>query len=143
MFSHREGKVLWLILSQCDLSWQVTDEAWIKAFLRKLIEEIRMMPLPSVCSYKFEHSSLELSGVSVTQLLAESHVSIHPYRGDISVHTWPGTQPKPSLTLVIYSCRNFRTDRVVKYVQRVMRPEMIDVRESERKYILCRKGNRG
>jgi S-adenosylmethionine/arginine decarboxylase-like enzyme len=112
----------------------------LKTFLRKLTEEIRMTPLPEVCSYRFEHTNPKLSGVSVTQLLAESHVSIHPCPGDISVHTWPETQPKPSLTLVIYSCRKFRMDKAIRYAQRVLRPEVIDVREAERKYVLCRKG---
>lgn len=141
MPQYNEGKVLWLILTECDVTWEPSDEAWCRMFLRKLVEEIRMTCLPAGCAYTFSHPDRDKAGVSATQILAESHVSIHPIPsgvGEASTHTWPEARSKPCLTIVVYSCRNFRTDRVVKYVQRILRPEIIDVRETERKYVLCK-----
>ena len=141
MPQYNEGKVLWLILTECDVTWESNDEAWCRTFLRKLVKEIRMQCLPSGCAHTFVSQDRKKAGVSATQLIAESHVSIHPLPagvGEVSMHTWPEARSKPCLSIVVYSCRDFRIDRVVRYVRRVLRPELIDVREAGRKYVLCK-----
>jgi len=70
-----------------------------------------------------------------TKLEHEARVSCR-----ILIETYQEVSPSPAMQIVVYSKKNFRTDRVVKYVQRILKPELIDVRESERKYVLCHKG---
>jgi S-adenosylmethionine/arginine decarboxylase-like enzyme len=141
MPQYNEGKVLWLILTECDLrNGEASDEEWIREYLRELVRKIRMTCLPASCSYTFKSPDPDKAGVSATQMLAESHVSVHPFwPGDVSMHTWPEARTRPCLTIVVYSCRKFRTDRVVKFVLRTLKPKTISVWETERKYTLCRK----
>lgn len=58
----------------------------------------------------------------------------------ILIETYTDIPHSRAMQIVVYAKKSFRTDRVVKYVQRILKPELIDVRESERKYVLCRKG---
>jgi hypothetical protein len=57
----------------------------------------------------------------------------------IIIQVFPDATPAPAMQIVIYSTKKFRTDRVVKLIKRTLEPELIDVRESERKYVLCHK----
>ena len=122
------GKCIWLILYGCQ-GLERMDERWCKQMLRRLAEdEIHMTLLPANCAHTLTHpEDPEKSGVSACQLIAESH---------LAVHTWPESR---GVTLLVYSCRKFKTHRLVRYVQRMFRPQIIDVREAERKYVLCRK----
>lgn len=59
---------------------------------------------------------------------------------NIFIETFPEVTPCPAVQIVVYAKKHFRTDHCVKFVQKVLKPELVDVRECERKYVLCHKG---
>jgi S-adenosylmethionine decarboxylase len=107
----KNGTHLILDLKGCKDLEKLSSKNFIKAFLLELVKitEMKAITKPSVLYY--EHEEREESGVTGFVIISDSH---------ISVHTYPF---KKSLYLDLFSCKNFNSDDVIKYVKGTFEPE--------------------
>ena len=99
-------------ISSSDLITEILDE------LPKLIN-MRTISEPQVIVYPGKNSSFDKGGISAFVLIAESHISIHTFKG------------YGFATVDVFSCKNFSVEKTEKYFI-----EKLEAKKVEKHFIM-------
>ena len=112
----KDGTHLIIDLKGCRNLEKLSDKRFIKNFLLELVGIAKMKAITKPNVLYYEHEDRRESGVTGFVIISDSH---------ISVHTYPF---KESLYLDLFSCKIFDSERIVRYIKDVFRPDSISDR---------------
>ena len=119
------GKHLILDLQSCNKK-KIGDANYLKAFLNKLVELIKMKAMTNPIILE---ATAEMPGLTGVVILATSHISIHTFTDTNHV------------AMDVFSCKDFQESVVTEYVEQELNPERFDTQVIKREGLYERKAS--
>ncbi len=106
----KDGTHLILDLKNCKNSEKLSNKKFIETLLFELAKISEMKTITNPCVIYYKHKEKEESGITGFIIIADSHISIHTYPF------------KKSLYLDLFSCKSFKSDKIITYVKEILEP---------------------
>ena len=110
------GPHLMLDCYDCDPNSMIKDQASVLQFLTDLAKHINMTIIsgPHVVNYPGREDSFDQGGFSATLVIAESHITIHAFKG------------YNYMNFDIFSCKPFDVDKTIAMINQTFSPKKYD-----------------